>query len=188
MKIDVRSARHDDATFIIDSNCRMTTEIESLSEGDPAVRDDEGFDPGDRKLLDDVDRHGWHVVKVTNDETDPGFAYSVGMFHTFRQPEIIVVGMDLKVMHWMINEAGEWVREGRPIRPDTPYSGLLEGYDCIFRPVAKKFYRDYFGYALWFYRDDEFPVLQCIWPDKEGHWPWNEDFNPAWKSMQPLLQ
>jgi hypothetical protein len=152
------------------------------------MRDDDGLDPGDRKLLDDIDAHGWQVVCVLGDELRPPFAYSVGIFQTLKHPEIIVVGMDHKLMHRMINEIGAWVRRGERIKIDEPYSGLLEGYDCVFRPVPKKNYREYVGYALWYYRDDDFPLLQCIWPDKQKHWPWEAPFNSAWKPMQPLLQ
>ena len=54
--------------------------------------------------------------------------------------------------------------------------------------MSKKHYRNYFGYALWFYRSDEFNALQCIWPDRDKRWPWEEAFNPHWKPQQPLLQ
>src|SRR5580693_6146755 len=118
------------------------------------MRDDDGFDPGDRKLLDDIDSHGWHVLGVIENPVGPPFAYSVGIYHTLKHPEIVVVGMDIKLMHLMINEVGAWVKKGIRIDLDRTYSGLLEGYDCVFRPVAQRFYREYFGYALWFYRDD----------------------------------
>jgi len=47
----------------------------------------------DRKLLADVQGHGWHVIGVETDEEEPGFAYSIGLYHTFRHPEIIVFGL-----------------------------------------------------------------------------------------------
>jgi hypothetical protein len=29
------------------------------------------------------------------------------------------------------------------------------------------------GYALWFYCGMGFPVLQVVWPDRSGHFPWD---------------
>ena len=37
-----------------------------------------------------------------------------------------------------------------------------------------------------YYRGLEFPVLQCIWPDKQQHYPWQPEFKQAWLSAQPL--
>ena len=49
----------------------------------------------DKKLLDDVETYGWHVIKVMADETGPGFGYSVGFFRTFGHPEAIIIGLGL---------------------------------------------------------------------------------------------
>jgi hypothetical protein len=32
-------------------------------------------DPGERKAIDDVTQHGWHVLKVLGDAKGPEFAY-----------------------------------------------------------------------------------------------------------------
>lgn len=29
--------------------------------------------------------------------------------------------------------------------------------------------------------------MQIVWPDKQALFPWEENFNPAWKAGQPLL-
>ena len=151
------------------------------------MRDDDGMDAGDRKLLDDVETVGWHMIGVHEDDEGPGFVYSIGLFHSFRHPEVVVIGMKPDLMFCMVNETGSWARDGQPVAAGDIRSGLLDGFDCTFRQVDKRYYRDYFGYAKWFYRSDDFPVLQCVWPDKQGNWPWEEMFNPDWKAKQPLL-
>ena len=30
------------------------------------------------------------------------------------------------------------------------------------------------GYALWFYCEDEFPVFQCVNPDLNNRFPWDD--------------
>lgn len=152
------------------------------------MRDDDGLDADDRKLLNDIDCVGWHMVGAPEDEQGPGFVYSIGLWQSFRHAEIVVVGLNMDVAFWIVNEIGSWARAGQTVRADDIREGLLEGYSCTFRTVEKQYYRDYFGYGLWFYRCDSFPVLQCIWPDKQRRWPWDCDFNPQWKPKQPVLE
>lgn len=151
------------------------------------MHDDDGMDAGDRKLLDDIERVGWHMIGVAEDDEGPGFVYSIGMFHTVGHPEIVIVGMKLDLMFRMVNEIGSWVRGGQTVRDGDVREGLLEGFACTFRTVSRKWYHDFFGYARWFYRSDEFPVLQCVWPDKDRLWPWDAGFNPRWRPKQPVL-
>ena len=150
--------------------------------GLPAPQDDH-----DRKLLADVQQHGWHVLGVEADDEGPGFAYSIGLFHTFRHAEIIVFGLAVKVMHPIINAIGEQVRKGSPFEHLDEAGDVLEGYNVCFRTVERKHYREYLGYARWFYQGDDFPVLQCVWPDKQHRYPWHPDFNENLASRQPRL-
>jgi hypothetical protein len=42
-------------------------------------------------------------------------------------------------------------------------------------------------YALWFYGEDEFPVFQCVCPDLNNRFPWNDGFDTTWRDRQALL-
>jgi hypothetical protein len=53
--------------------------------------------------------------------------------------------------------------------------------------VHTNHYRDYVGYALWFYEEDPFPLLQCFWSDEEGRFPWEEGCSEYAREAQPLL-
>ena len=46
-------------------------------------------------------------------------------------------------------------------------------------------YRDLFGWATWFYDGATFPVVQCLWPAKDGTYPWQD--SAAYFVPQPLL-
>ncbi len=61
----------------------------------------------DRKLLADIKEYGWHVIAVPEDEEGPAFAYSIGLFHSLQHAEVIVFGLDVRLMHEMINRIGE---------------------------------------------------------------------------------
>jgi hypothetical protein len=56
-------------------------------------------DHGDRAQLDAVDRntvehveeHGWSVMQIPEDELGPGWAFTVGLWHSRRQPELAIL-------------------------------------------------------------------------------------------------
>jgi hypothetical protein len=149
----------------------------------PTPRDD-----SDRRLLADVASQGCHVIKVPRSERTPAFAHSIGLYHKFRHPEILVVGLDLLLMHRLINDMRDLIREGTHFAAGSRSSEVLTGLDCEFRAVAKSHYADLFGYARWFYHGDDFPALQCIWPDPEGHFPGQPDLDPAFHDVQPTYE
>jgi hypothetical protein len=148
---------------------------------------DEGLDDGDRKLLSDVDQVGWHVVMIGEEAGVPGWSFSIGLFKTFNHPEIVVFGLPLTLSGQVINLIGDEIKRGARFEPGLEYTEILEGVLCTFRPVNPRWYRPFLGYAMWFYQGAEFPALQCIWPDKQHHFPWHPDFKPAWLWAQPLL-
>jgi hypothetical protein len=143
--------------------------------------------PVDQKVLDDVAEHGWHVVKIFEQEDAPGWAFSIGLFHNFRHPEIIVFGLDSDLMHSVINSIGDDARAGKRFVVDNHYPDLIEAYSCTFKNASKVWYPSFLGYAMWFYKGTDFPVLQCTWPDKNSRYPWESGFNPNWVWAQPLL-
>jgi hypothetical protein len=53
--------------------------------------------------------------------------------------------------------------------------------------VDSAHYREYVGYALWLYGGPDFPMVQCVWPLKSGHFPWDAGYDPAGATVQPLL-
>jgi len=144
-------------------------------------------DAHDRKLLADVRQYGWHVIAVAGDEEGPGFAYSVGLFHTLGHPEVILFGLRLDLMHLLINEVGRRVKDGERFEHLDEADELLEGYSVCCRGVERRHYAEYLGYARWLYRGDDFPALQVVWPDSRHRYPWHPAAPPELAERQPLL-
>lgn len=141
----------------------------------------------DARTTRDIETHGWHVIKVTADPPRPPFAYSIGLTQRFGHPEVLVAGLDLDVLHQLVNTVGEAVREGRTFAAGQTYGEVLEGYDVAFRPVLRHHYAAYVGRALDHYGDAPFEVLQLFWPDAEGAFPWEARFPEEGRDRQPLL-
>jgi Domain of unknown function (DUF4262) len=144
-------------------------------------------DDHDRKLLADIDRVGWAVIGVLEDEEGPGFAYSVGLFHTLGHPEILLMGLRPPIAQQLINSAGERVRTGERFEAGRRYDGIAAGFPLAFVEMDRRYYKEYLGYAGWFYRGPDFSVLQCLWPDKQGVFPWEPGYDSRFFELQRVL-
>lgn len=141
----------------------------------------------DKKLLDDIDKHGLHIIHVLGDEDGPGFSFSIGLYKTFQHPEIFIVGLDQEMTEVLINNIAYDIRNKTTYASGKKYSGILDNVQCAMIEVEKQHYREWFGYAKWYYKSDDFPVLQCVYPTVKGVFPWDADAPEGFEKRQPLL-
>jgi hypothetical protein len=141
-----------------------------------------------------VQSHGWSVVALPEEGEFPGWAYSVGMWHTMRSPEVCVFGLRVPDMHHWLNQVGDRVRAGLELRPGTMVDDVLDGYPLVVRPVHPSWYVDLFAYGLDFYREPPLPMVQLVWPElrSEGRQPslWlpKDDHPPGvWTRLDQLV-
>jgi len=123
---------------------------------------------------------------VTADEAGPAFAFTIGLFHNYGHPEIILFGLQQEVAHSVLNLIGAAVKSGQRFRTGERSREFLEQHECAFVAFPIEAYHDYLGYARWFYTGDEFPALQCVWADVEGMFPWDAGVNNEFKARQPM--
>ncbi len=145
------------------------------------------LDKQEQKALDDIEKHGCHVLHVMEGEGEPRFAYSIGIEKSIGYPEITIQGLKKDLAHSMINNYNRRLREGEVFEPGRYYSDFIEGFDICFIEVDSKHYKEYFGWANWLYDKKEFRVLQLIWPTVDGVWPWDVDSSEYYKWAQPIL-
>lgn len=139
------------------------------------------------KLQSDIELFGWHVIKVPEDNLGPSVGYSIGFYHTFEHPEIIIIGLELDALHYLINRIGDSIRLGTIFQSGQFYSNLIEGVDCYFTSVDSVFYKEYVSYAETYYKGANFPILQCIYPTLSGIYPWQNEWPVELKNVQPIL-
>ena len=143
--------------------------------------------PPDRKLLDDVDEYGVHIVHVPEDDEGPGFSFTVGLWHNFEQPEVIVFGLPEPVAHELLNALADAADEGQKFLADQRHESLLVGYPVRFVAVPKAQFDEFLGSAVWAYGGDDFGCVQLVWPDKQGRWPWEPGVREGFAESQPVL-
>jgi Domain of unknown function (DUF4262) len=145
------------------------------------------LEPDEAKLVDDVEKYGCHVIQVREESGFPGWSYTVGLSDVLGCPELIVIGLKENVAHSLLNECADRLRANIRFQEGSRSQELLANVECEFRSVEKRWLRQTMGYAIWFYGGDDFQALQCVYPDLNNHFPWDEGFDTGWRSRQPLL-
>jgi hypothetical protein len=132
-----------------------------------------------------IDQSGWHVTGVLPDDEMPGWAYSVGLWHSYRHPEIAIFGLPPN-RYGFVNVIGDAIRDGRRLEPGQPIEGVVAGYGLQVRRVQEK-WSEMFAQGQSFYRSPGLNVLQLVWPDPEGKFPWEAGFAERFQDLQPML-
>ncbi|MEK8028840.1 DUF4262 domain-containing protein [Pseudaquabacterium rugosum] len=146
------------------------------------------MDEADQKILDDIERFGCSVMHIAAEDDLPPFAFSMGISKTSSAPEVVVVGLKQPLAHFVVNEYNRRVRAGEAFVAGQTSAGFIDGFDVLFDRVHASNYEEYFGYNLWLYEGPNFEVLQIVFPNTSGVWPWDEIADPWFRARQPLLR
>jgi hypothetical protein len=130
-----------------------------------------------------IARDGWAVRHVTAGD-DPGkvqFTYTIGLSE-FDHPEVVIQGMPMEAAHTFLNLVGAEVRAGRRLTPGYSTDEFTDaGLSVVF--IAAD---DTSGLTAVEELYGAVSALQLVWPDSQGHLPWEPQFrNPP--GTQPLL-
>lgn len=146
------------------------------------------MDEYERNIHAHIEKHGCSVTSVFDAKgEEPPFSYSIGIATTTTAPELIVIGLNKDIGHWLINEYNRRVKAGESFVPGTLYSGFLEGHSIQFGVVARENRAHYMRSTYWLHGNADFDALQLIWPSVEGIWPWDPEASDWFRSQQPLL-
>ncbi|MBC7773956.1 MAG: DUF4262 domain-containing protein, partial [Phycisphaerae bacterium] len=126
----------------------------------------------EQAIIHGVPKHGWFVPLFKAEAGKPSFGYTIGLWQTFKHPEIIMFGLNPLTIHQILNTAGGIVKEGGELPLFVPYDQLFENGNAVLLPIlSEKELRDHFGYGLW-YNKGVFPAFQIVWGDTVNRFPW----------------
>lgn len=145
------------------------------------------MDESDRRLLENIEKFGCQVMHISEEDELPPFAYSVGIQKTSGAPEVVVIGLKRDMAHFVVNEYNKRVREGEKFTPGKRYSGFIGDFEMEVATVHQSHYKEYFGYSLWFYKGPHFDVVQLVFPNTSGVWPWESEATDWFRAWQPIL-
>jgi hypothetical protein len=141
--------------------------------------------PADERTVAHIEDFGCSVVHIKPTKNDFGWSYTIGVFDTCGQPELIAVGLPEETAHFLLNEAVNLLRKGIDLSTGR-HPDLIGNVECEFRPVDPKWVNHVMNWDIWYYRDDIPPVLQAVYPDKANRFPEDKDFDE--NHRVPLLR
>jgi len=144
-----------------------------------------GLNKEDDRTIGHIEEFGCSVVQVKKTEYGLGWSYTVGVYDTGGNPEIITVGLPEKTALFALNEATKRLRSGVDLTQGR-HRDIVGDVECEFRPVDPKWVKHLMGRAIWFYGGTDFPVLQAIYPDLENRFPEEVGFDNTFE--RPLMQ
>lgn len=155
-----------------------------------ASKNTENSTPANETIRERTDRlikeYGYTVIFVfagESDEDSAPFAYTVGLTEK-GHPEMIVFGMPHTTAHRLISLAVEQLLEDKLVIGE-PVSEIAT-CDMIFQHVEPSRAADYIYQANDRAKRD-LPAIQMVWPDRNGKFPWDADFEKEFEGKQIML-
>jgi len=134
-----------------------------------------------------IEKFGLQVIMVSSTTYSPSFTYSIGLWETYKHPEIICFGLPDKLGHEIINDVADIIKQRTKFNIGENYTDIFKDSTAIFLKVDERNIDDYFGVALEYYGHQQFEALQLIWTDRNDKFPWEENFEAKFLHSQPLL-
>ena len=152
----------------------------------------------DERIYREVLSDGCSILSFGSSPTAPEFTYSVGLYLNFLHPEVLLMGLHPSTAHDIIIKILDEAVRGLMLTPDSVRHDLFSDSRPVrFRPVPPERYLDYLGrncnlYFSLFLREPAFhdfgyPVLQGIWPDRDGRSPDDSDCDSRFAAIHTLV-
>lgn len=168
-----------------------------------------------RIIREGIARQGFALLHVLASTHEPAYSYTVGLFTPGRQrPELVMSG--LKTEHrvaWLLAlgfrmqgppplatrrriarekgvplDALVYPPGGEVFEPGKRYLDLADNQlPTCFAQIDPAYYQTHLGQAIVFHGSSTCPVLQVIWPDPCGLFPWETNVDRHFVGMQRLL-
>lgn len=141
----------------------------------------------DRVLLADIEKNGIQIVFDEDEEAQSSRAFTIGLWHTQKQPEIVVLGLPEELAERVLELVIDDIEDGVFCAAEQKREGIVHGYPVWFGKVTADQVRALLPEIAHAYGSADVPVLQLVYPDKQGRWPWDADVREGFRDAQPVL-
>jgi len=125
-----------------------------------------------RNFVAQIRKHGF-ITTHLRAEDGPDFCYTTGFWLKFRFPEVLLFSLPPVQAHAILWHLHDMLAAGKRPTSGVPVSGVFRKARAVFLPMSMERYDEYLGCSMWFYGGDDFECSQLIFPDPDGHFPWD---------------
>ena len=123
-----------------------------------------------KKVYDNIKNAGYHTTAILEEKDSTPFAYSTGIFESFKIPELFISGLGPNLSGELIkNYAEKYKFEKVPL--NTKIDDLTDRFPIYFIKVSTEDLEEYVLTSIKFYEDRDYEYLQLVFPDLNGNFP-----------------
>lgn len=138
-----------------------------------------GLDAMLGKVQGDIDRDGYSILKILHENP---YCYTVGLTQSRGHPELFIRGVPIPTGHHLLADLIKRIPDGGRLATGEPIEKLAN-FPLILRTFAPE-NRAIARFATLFYQD-AFSMLQLVWPDANGRFPWQKNYHRRHNKAQP---
>jgi hypothetical protein len=139
-----------------------------------------------------IETNGWALEPVAADPLadppTPAYAYSIGLPAAVGFADVAVFGLTPVAANGLVALVADACRGGTEIPLGQELLGLLDNeLRCAFAPIDVLAHRELFETAMAWYRGDPQPMVQLLYPDRNGFMPYEVGFDQRLRMAQPVV-
>jgi hypothetical protein len=145
-----------------------------------------------KHLEDNIDEFGWTAVGTQTEDGIP-FLYTIGLMEKYNHPEIIVTGINMGQAKAIVDIAVSRIANGRQFGAGEISNEVIDGPDGAeakvkFVQTSLHCRMHYMCQAYYHHNENDFQALQMLWPDTNGNFPGDGDFDEKFKAQLLLTE
>lgn len=136
-----------------------------------------------------INQVGHSIIGVHQAENAPSFAYTIGLTHKLNHKELLIFGLPYQYATEILNSIVDIIKSGSPIG-DGESLQKIANFPLVAMDVGQDISSQYAFQCYQYYsnRKSSTPSFMIIyWPDENGFFPWQSDFNPRLMAIQPKI-
>jgi hypothetical protein len=123
-----------------------------------------------------ISKDGFHITSVLEEENFTPFSYSTGIFENYKIPELFISGLGPNLSKQLIDSyVNKFKYENIPL--NEKIFDLTKRFSVYFIEVKNESLADYVLSSIRHYENKEFKYLQLIFPDLNGNFPNELNYN-----------
>lgn len=129
-----------------------------------------------KNVYKNIEEIGFHTTYVMEEIGFTPFGYSTGIFKNFNIPELFISGLPCNLTGELIKNYVEKYKF-KTIPIDKIIKDLTNRFPVYFKNIKNELLSEYVLSSVKYYEGKEYEYLQLIFPDLNGHFPNEPDYD-----------